>query len=128
MAPITQTDLTRGYVSTRWGTFKIWPGEENRIHVLSDFSTKQPIPDVIKEETDTSLSSGQLHTYRLPERTVFVLDGAQMEIANTKLEVKLDLKAVTELANVLKCPVTLGDVKETLGKRMKYRPSVLSSR
>lgn len=126
LAPITQTDLGRGYVTTRWGTFKVWPGEENRIHVLSDFSTKQTIPEVIKEEADLGLGTGQLATYSLPDRTLFVLEGAQLEVQTTPIGVNLSQRTLKELADCLGCPTSLVDVRENIRKRLKYRPPMLS--
>jgi hypothetical protein len=126
LAPITQTDLTRGYVTTRWGTFKVWPGEENRIHVLSDFSTKQTIPEATKEEADSGISTGQLSTYRLPDRTLFVLEEVQLEVSATPIQLNLSLKTLKELANCLGCPTSLEDVRDSIRKRMKYRPPMLA--
>lgn len=126
LAPITQTDLGRGYVTTRWGTFKVWPGDENRIHVLSDFSTKQTIPEVIKEEADSGLGTGHLATYKLPDRTLFVLEKAQLEVPTTPMEVNLSLRTLKELADCLGCTTSLGEVRESIRRRLKYRPPMLS--
>src|SRR5574343_1660945 len=99
MAPITQADLAKGYVTTRWGYFKIWPGEENRIHVLSDSSLKQPPPEALRKEPNTGVPVGNVTVDRTEDSTTFTQEEGSLEISNKKIEVVLSGKLIGEMGD-----------------------------